>query len=225
MKYTSCDHQKVVVTYEAADAKYKPINNRAKLKRVIDKYGLPSQFIMYVGSLSPRKNMTRLLQAFASIKDQIPHQLVLTGSKSWKDADVYQTIARLSIQDRIHKLGYVDEQDMPGLYNLAEAYIYPSLYEGFGLPVLEAMQCECPVIASMSTSIPEVAGDAAILFDPMDPNAMANAICQVLLDRDLREQLKVKGLARAKQFSWIKCAQTMWQTIRAIAGQNLILKQ
>ena len=112
------------------------------------------------------------------------------------------------------KLGYVEADDMPALYNLASVYIYPSVYEGFGLPVLEAMQCGCPVIASNATSIPEVAGDAAMLVEPMDVQAWADGIYQVIMNRRLREEMIKKGFARAKQFSWDKCAERILETIR-----------
>jgi glycosyltransferase involved in cell wall biosynthesis len=121
---------------------------------------------------------------------------------------------RLNLGDRIHQLGYVEPEDMPVLYNLAGAYIYPSLYEGFGLPVLEAMQCGCPVVASKATSIPEVAGDAAVLVNPLDTTAIAQAIYRVLSDSKLREELVYAGLQQAKKFSWERCANTMLKIIR-----------
>jgi glycosyltransferase involved in cell wall biosynthesis len=120
----------------------------------------------------------------------------------------------LNLGDRIKQLGYVEPEDMPVLYNLAGAYVYPSLYEGFGLPVLEAMQCGCPVVASNATSIPEVAGDAAILVDPINTTAIAQSIYRVLSDSKLREELVYAGFQQAKKFSWEKCANTMLNIIR-----------
>ena len=217
IRYTSCDPGKITITYEAADDMYRPIKDRARLERIKQKYNLPESFIMYVGSLSPRKNVIRLLEAFAGIREKIPHQLVLTASKSWKDSSVYAAMSRLNLQDRVHKLGYVEEQDMPALYNLADAYVYPSLYEGFGLPVLEAMQCGCPVVASDATSIPEVAGDAAMLVNPLDTQALADAVYRLLTDRELRNRLVAAGFEQAEKFSWRRCAQIILEKIRSAA--------
>jgi len=214
VRYTKCDPKKITVTYEAADRIYCPIENSSRLQDIKQKYKLPESFIMYAGSLSPRKNLKTLLRAFGSICGKIPHDLVLTGSKSWKDAPVYQAICDLGLTDRIRQLGYVEHEDMPGLYNLAGAYVYPSLYEGFGLPVLEAMQCGCPVVASNATSIPEVAGDAAILVEPLDMPALADAIYRVATDNKLREQLVRAGFQQARKFSWDQCASTMLKVIR-----------
>jgi len=214
-RYTNCDPGKIAVTYEAAGAIYHPIEDDWRLREAKEKYDLPESFIMYVGSLSPRKNIPGLLKAYSSICAKIPHDLVLTGSKSWKDSPVYRMVRDLNLGSRIRRLGYVEREDMPALYNLAGAYVYPSLYEGFGLPVLEAMQCGCPVVASNATSIPEVAGDAAMLIDPGDVGAIADAICRVLTEDDLRSKLVDAGFEQAKKFSWRRCARMMLETIRA----------
>ncbi|MFZ2147972.1 MAG: glycosyltransferase family 1 protein [Sedimentisphaerales bacterium] len=214
VRYTNCDPKKITVTYEAADKIYHHINDTATLQHVRQKYNLPDNFVMCVGSLSPRKNIVRLLKAFSRIYQKIPHNLVLTGSKSWKDSPVYHTMQQLNLGNRINQLGYVEPEDMPALYNLAGACIYPSLYEGFGLPVLEAMQCGCPVVASNSTSVPEVAGDAAILVNVLDTPAIAEAIYRILTDCKLREELVYSGFQQAKKFSWDRCANTMLKIIR-----------
>ena len=140
--------------------------------------------------------------------------MVFTGSKSWKDASVFETLEKLNLKDRIKKIGYVEHEDMPVLYNLAKAYVYPSLYEGFGLPVLEAMKCGCPVVASNATSIPEVAGDAAILINPLDTKALSEAIFRILTDQQLRNELMSSGYKQAQRFSWDKCAKQMLEIIR-----------
>lgn len=215
VRYTGCDPAKITVTHEAADSVYRRIDDPDRLAAVKAKYDLPTPFLLYTGSLSPRKNLMRLLQAFARIGDRIPHRVVLTGSKSWSARSVYETMDRLRLRDRIRQIGYVEEQDMAALYTLADAYVYPSLYEGFGLPVLEAMRCGCPVVASKASSIPEVAGDAAILVDPYDVDAIAAAICMVLTDRKVRERLVASGFRRADMFSWRRCAETMLNVIRA----------
>ena len=212
--YTGCEPEKIKVAYLAADKMYQPIDNADQLRYVRQKYDIGDKFIMYVGSLSPRKNIVRLLEAFSLLRDKIEHKLVLTGSKSWKDSTVYQAMEQLDLTGRIKKLGFVDHDDMPALYNLADAYVYPSLYEGFGLPVLEAMQCGCPVVTSSATSLPEVAGDAAVIVDPLDVGAIADSIYQVLTDNQLRERLISRGFEQAKKFSWNQTAKIMLDTIR-----------
>jgi glycosyltransferase involved in cell wall biosynthesis len=123
---------------------------------------------------------------------------------------------KLNLSDRVKLLGFVEHEDMPVLYNLAEVYVYPSLYEGFGLPVLEAMQCGCPVVASDATSIPEVAGDAAVLVNALDSKALADAICRVITDMELRKKLVDSGFEQVKKFSWDRCADTMLKVIRQL---------
>ncbi len=214
IRYTGCDPAKITVTYEAADPAYAPVHDPDGLRIVREKYQLPAHFILYTGSLSPRKNLVRLLQAFGRLRGELPHQLVLTGSKSWKDCSVHETMDKLNLRGRIAPLGYVEEKDMPALYTLADLYVYPSLYEGFGLPVLEAMQCGCPVVASRASSIPEVAGEAALLVDPYDVDALADAIRRVLTDPSCRAALAAAGLQRAALFSWRRCAETMLNVIR-----------
>jgi len=214
VRYTNCDPGKITVAYEAADAIYHPIEDDRRLREVREKYDLPESFIMYVGSLSPRKNIPGLLKAYSSICAKIPHDLVLTGSKSWKDSPVYRMVRDLNLGERIRRLGYVEREDMPALYNLAGAYVYPSLYEGFGLPVLEAMQCGCPVVASNATSIPEVAGEAALLVDPLEATALADAIFNVLTDDQLRNRLIGLGFKQAGKFSWNKTARIILRAIR-----------
>jgi glycosyltransferase involved in cell wall biosynthesis len=223
--HTGCDPAKVTVTYEAADALYDRVKNPERLQATRERYNLPAHFVLYTGSLSPRKNLVRLLQAFAQICSGVPHKLVLTGSKSWKECSIYRMMEELSIRDRVEQLGYVEEADMPALYTLADAYVYPSLYEGFGLPVLEGMQCGCPVVASKTSSIPEVAGDAANLVDPCDVRAIADAIRVVLTDPQTRERLIASGFRRARMFSWCRCAETMLNVIREAGAQKRLARR
>lgn len=214
IRYTNCDPKKITVAYEAADKIYQPIKDHSRLIQVKQRYDLPEKYILYAGSLSPRKNIVRLLKAFSHIRNRIPHSLVLTGSKSWKDTSVFETMRRLNLSNRINQLCYVEHEDMPALYNLADVCVYPSLYEGFGLPILEAMQCGCPLVASNATSIPEVAGNAAILVDPYNVDAFAGAIYKVLTDDMVRKKLIKAGFEQAKKFSWERCGQIILGKIR-----------
>ena len=214
VKFCDTNPDKITVIYAAANEEFKPIKDTAILEKVRRKFKLPEKFIFYAGSLSPRKNMITLIRAFSQIISKIPHKLVLTVPESWKDSMVYKTIDELNIHDSIINLGFIEQESMPALYNLADICVYPSLYEGFGLPVLEAMHCGCPVVASNTSSIPEVAGDAAVLVDPLDTNAIAKAICRVLTDSQLREKLISSGFQQAKKFTWDRTAGIMLDVIR-----------
>ncbi len=167
-------------------------------------YSLPPHYIFYAGSLSPRKGVPYLLQAFARLKrDQhISHRLVFTGGWSWGQVDVHRLVESLGLQDQVLILDEVPADHMPVLYRLADLFVYPSLYEGFGLPVLEAMASECPVVCSNLTSLPIVAGDAAILVDPRDTTCLADAMHRALTDAATRADLKERGARRSESFTW-----------------------
>ncbi|MDD4156498.1 MAG: glycosyltransferase family 1 protein [Candidatus Cloacimonetes bacterium] len=214
IKIAGTDEAKIKVISEAADIKYRQITDKSNLNRIKDKYKLSDKYIFYSGSLSPRKNMIRLLIAYDKIKDKIPHKLVLTGGKSWDDEKVHELIAQLG--DSVIKLGHVLDEDMPFIYNLADLFVYPSLYEGFGLPPLEAMACGCPVVASKSSSIPEVVGDAAIMIDPYNVDEIADAMYSVLTDMNLNNSMIDKGLNRANIFSWEQSAKHILELIKEI---------
>jgi glycosyltransferase involved in cell wall biosynthesis len=171
-------------------------------------HNLPYPFILYVGNLEPRKNLPALVRAFARlVQEGLPHTLVFAGARGWNDAPIFATIQELGLTPRIVFTDYIPQVALPALYGAADLFVYPSLYEGFGLPVLEAMACGVPVITSNLSSMPEVAGDAGILVDPNDVNALADAMTRVLTDQVLRATLAAKGLARARSFSWERMAQ------------------
>jgi glycosyltransferase involved in cell wall biosynthesis len=214
VKFCNANPEKITVIYGAANEEFKPIKDAAILEKTRYRFKLPEKFIFYAGSLSPRKNIINLVRAFSQIVSKIPHKLVLTVPESWKDSMVYKTIDELNIHDSIINLGFIGQEDMPALYNLADICVYPSLYEGFGLPVLEAMHCGCPVVASNTTSIPEVAGNAAVLVDPLDTDAIAEAISRVLTDRQLRAKLIQTGFQQAEKFTWDRTASIMLDVIR-----------
>ncbi|MCS7064522.1 MAG: glycosyltransferase family 4 protein, partial [Methylacidiphilales bacterium] len=165
-------------------------------------------YILYVGNLHPRKNLVRLLQAFVHLRQTttLPHRLKIVGQVAWMAHDIFATVRAHRLQDQVDFTGYVTESDLIHLYQHAAVTVYPSLYEGFGLPVLEAMACGCPVVSSATTSIPEIAGDAAVLVDPYNPRAIAEGICRILQNPDLAATLRQKGLAQAQKFTWTACA-------------------
>ncbi len=217
--------EKIHVTPYAADERFHPLDDAALLEQTRARYGTSNQFVLAVGNMQPRKNLMRLMQAFALAKRRyaLPHKLVLVGQQLWR-ADAILEQARAA-RDAIVTTGYVPDADLPLLYNAADLFCYPSLYEGFGLPVLEAMACGTPVITSNVSSLPEVAGDGARLVDPFDVDALANALGETLTDEHARLAWREKGLLRARQFSWERTAQ---QTIevyeRAMRGADLTLQ-
>ncbi len=198
------DEAKVHVVHEAPAPHFRPLEAVASLEGVRQHYGLPDRFLLYVGTIEPRKNLVRLLEVLARLRrsEGLDHGLVLVGHRGWKDEEVFATVERLALGDATQFLGYVPTEDLVALYNLAEALVYPSLYEGFGLPVLEAMACGTPVVASSSGSLQEVAGSAAEFVDPRDEKHIAAGLQRVLLDADRREELRALGLAQAAHFSW-----------------------
>ncbi len=171
---------------------------------------LPEHFILFVGTLEPRKNLVRLIEAFSNLKSRVASRklqvaglkLVLVGGKGWYYDQVFATIERLDLKDQVIWAGYVFPDDLPWWYNSAEVFALPSRYEGFGLPLLEAMACGTPVVTSTASSLPEVAGDAALVAPPDDVDALADALYRVLTDDALRQELCARGLARAATFTW-----------------------
>jgi alpha-1,3-rhamnosyl/mannosyltransferase len=171
---------------------------------------LPDRYVLYFGSNKPHKNVPRLVQAFAQARIEAQGsriELVVAGHWDERYPEAKQAAERLGLKDTVKFIGPVKDADLPALYGGAELFVFPSEYEGFGLPVLEAMACGAPVVCSSRSSLPEVAGDAALLCDPQDVESLARTIEQALTDRDLRAALQQRGLARAAQFSWEQAAQ------------------
>ncbi|MEI7771630.1 MAG: glycosyltransferase family 1 protein [Chloroflexales bacterium] len=180
--------------------------------------GLPELFLLFVGTLEPRKNLVRLIAAFDRLVADGAHpglSLVIAGRRGWLYEEIFAAVARLGLAERVRFLNFVDDAQLPGVYNLARAFVYPSLYEGFGLPALEAMACGTPVVTSAVSSLPEVAGDAAVLVDPLDPEAIAGGIARALADP---ARLRAAGPAQARRFSWDAAAAGLIDTYRALAG-------
>ncbi len=185
--------------------------NDPHLLLVKEKYHLPYTFILYLGAFEPRKNITAIIRAFGALKKAgYPEleklSLVLAGVSGWKEEGMREEIKKSPWRKQISLPGFIADEDKPALYNLASCFAYPSLYEGFGFPALEALACGVPVITSHSTSLPEIVGEAAVLVDPSRPQELFLALEQVLLDKDLRALLREKGLVRAKKFLWSETA-------------------
>lgn len=201
---------RVAVTYLGASNEYKPLTITVEqILQLKALYNIPDQYVLYVGTVEPRKNLNRLIEAFHIFKQESHHpevKLVIVGGKGWLYDKIFSRIKELKMEKDIIFTGYVQDEYLPFLYNLALAFIYPSIYEGFGLPPLEAMSCGTPVISANTSSIPEVVGDAGLLIDPYNINEIAGALLQVIQSNSLRSEMSRKGLEQAGKFSWEKCA-------------------
>jgi len=201
IKILGIDKRKIKVCYPSCSPIFNPVTDKNTIEHVRSLYHLPSQFIFCPINLSPRKNLARILRAFEETKDQLPHHLVITGGQSW-GFDFAEKQTETGFNSRIQVLGNVHQDHLPALYSMASFTLYTSLLEGFGIPILEAFNCGCPVLTSNITSMPEVAGDAAYLVDPYDTHQIADGILRLALDEDLRADLIRKGFERARAFSW-----------------------
>ena len=200
--------EKVSVLYHGVTADFRPVNDRSQLDAVRQKYKLGYRpFILSVGTIQPRKNYRRLIQAFADLSEE--YSLVIVGSKGWDYQLVLNEVEVQGLKDRVHFPGFADDADLPALYSAASLFVYPSLYEGFGLPVLEAMACGTPVVAAEISSLPEVVADAGLLVSPTDVGSIARGMKQVLEDRDLHRFLAEAGRNRAAKFTWTAAAQQL----------------
>jgi len=212
--------EKITVIYEAADLCFR-VQPPEVTTAVRARYGLPDRYLIFVGTIEPRKNLTRLLAAFAAIRAEgLSDGLVIVGRRGWLYDDFFVALERSPVRDAVIFPGYVPDEDLPAIYTGAQALVFPSLYEGFGLPVLEAMACGTPVAASSASSIPEVGGDAALYFDPTDVEAMIEATCLLLRDVALREEMRTRGLAWANRFSWEQAANETKAVYDAVLGNG-----
>ncbi|MEX2246427.1 MAG: glycosyltransferase family 1 protein [Dehalococcoidia bacterium] len=197
---------RVHVVYEAAAAQYRPLD-RDDAETVAHRYGLDAPYILSVGSIEPGKNRARLIRAMRALRDEgIDHTLAVVGQKAWHYEEEFALVRDLGMRDRVVYLDYVRAGDLPALYNAAAVFAFPSLYEGFGLPVLEAMACGVPVLTSNLSATAEIAGDAALLVDPTSVEQIREGLRQLLTTAILRHDLRRRGLERAAQFSWARAA-------------------
>jgi glycosyltransferase involved in cell wall biosynthesis len=206
----------------AAPSYFGRVREERELQRVRHIYGIEGDYILCVSSIQPRKNLPRLVRAYASLRNKrgpgkLP-KLVLVGKCAWLYDETLRSIEEGRMKDSVILTGYVPQSDLPALYSGSVCFVYPSYFEGFGLPPLEAMKCGAPVIAGNRTSLPEVVGDAGILVDPFDVNAIAAAIEQLVDDPDFREQLSVKGLARSRLFDWNETARRTLNVYEQVVG-------
>jgi glycosyltransferase involved in cell wall biosynthesis len=215
------DPERITVTYNGYPEEFEPVPLCLAEETVARDFGIRGDYLLYVGALQPRKNLVRLLTAFQQLreKNKIPHKLVMAGKKEWLFADIFAAIREFQLENEVVVTGYVPVERLPSLFSAATAFVYPSIYEGFGMPVLEAMACGTPVITSTGSSLEEIAGGAAVLVDPYDVTALANAIEDVVTDGDLQCRLRESGFQRVKNFSYRRMAeQTLSVFEEAVSG-------
>jgi glycosyltransferase involved in cell wall biosynthesis len=219
LRFHGVPADRVSVVHEAASPAFRPIDDAAERDRVRARYNLPPRFMLYVGTIEPRKNLPRLVDAFAAAKAQgIPHHLVCVGPYGWSSRDLARQVERVGLGGAVHFTGYASFEDLPAIYNLAEYFAFPSLYEGFGLPVVEAMACGLPVITSNTSSLGEIGGGAAVTIDPTSTEALTDAIVRLAIDEELRREIGRRGLERSRMFSWTQTAKEMLAVYHRAAG-------
>jgi glycosyltransferase involved in cell wall biosynthesis len=202
---------KITVAYPGYDETLTPVRDPAALAAVRARYGIPGDYFLYLGTLQPRKNLIRLIQAYSRLPTRA--SLILAGKRGWLSDDLAPMVRRLGLEERVLFTGYVPPEDRAPLLSGALAFVFPSLYEGFGLPILESQACGCPVICSSTSSLPEVAGDGALQVPPDDVQALTDAMARLENDPQLRRDLIERGFANIRRFSWERCARTVLQVI------------
>jgi glycosyltransferase involved in cell wall biosynthesis len=217
--YGDLDEDKVVVVPNAAAPEFRPLSREAAAATVRERFHIPTPFVLSVGDLQPRKNQIGLIRAFARLVrayPQLKHRLVLAGKETWFAGRVREAARDSGVEDRIQFFGFVSDQDLLQLYNACDLFVFPSFYEGFGLPALEAMACGRAVVCANTTALPEVVDGAAIVCDPYVADEIARAIADLLLDGELRARMERLGLQRAAHFSWQKTAEGTLDVFREV---------
>ncbi len=213
--------EKITVLYSGVHERFQPVTDGEKLTAVRQKYQLGSRpYILSVGTIQPRKNYQILIRAFQPVAAQYPHNLIISGGKGWLYEEMMTEVERQGLNGRVRFIGFVDDADLPALYSDADLFVFPSLYEGFGLPLLEAMACGVPVISSDASSLPEVAGDTAVLLSPHDQAVWTNAMFDLLAHPDKRAALVAGGFRQARQFTWQTAAHSLLEIYQNLVASS-----
>lgn len=208
--------ERVAVVYPGVEAHFAPLADAAPLEAHLARYGIRRPYLLGVGTLQPRKNFVRLIRAYYALRERyrIPHRLVIAGGKGWLFEEIEETIHALRLEEWVQITGFIPDEDLPALYQGADVFAFPSLYEGFGIPILEALACGTPVVTSNTSSMPEAAGKAALFVDPEDVEALAEALWTLLQDAALRNALRACGFEQVKHFSWAASARKVCSIYR-----------
>jgi glycosyltransferase involved in cell wall biosynthesis len=209
---------RIEVVYAGVERRFRPMEGEIALQRVKKRYGLDFPFILSLGTLEPRKNFSGLIEAYALMKNK-ELKLVIVGGKGWLNDEIFARVEELGLSGQVIFPGFVADEDLPALYNLAELFVFPSLYEGFGLPPLEAMACGTPVVTSDRPSLPEVVGEAGLMVEATDSQELAEAMERVLMDENLRREMREKGLKQAVKFTWEAAAGKLLDVYRRLGSQ------
>lgn len=210
---------KIRVVYSGVDPALAPVAKNQQVEGLRRQLGINGPYILHVGSVQPRKNLSRLIEAFARIRDTLPGlQLVLAGNKSWGYGQIEESVRHFELNGQVVMPGYISDADLPALYSGALVYAFPSLYEGFGFPALEAMACGTAVVCASASSLPEVVGDSALAVAPTDIDGWATALRRVLTDETLRDDLRRRGLQQVRSFTWDSCARATLDVLQETAS-------
>jgi len=210
--------EKITVAYPGYDTSLAPVRDESALAAAKRRYGIHGEYFLHLGTLQPRKNLARLIEAFAAA--EVEATLVLAGPRGWLYEELFARVRRLGMERRVLFPGYVAGEDKAALISGARAFVFPSLHEGFGLPVLEAQACGCPVLCADRSSLPEVAGEGALRVDPLDTAALAEGMRRLASDAELRKDLVERGTANLRRFSWARCARQVLQAMSRMLEQD-----
>ena len=226
MQYLKVAQDKIRVIYLGYDQRYQRVQDQRRIADVLARYGIRQPYLLFVGVIEPKKNLERLVEAYTLLQKACPAvrhahrpqdiQLVIAGGEGWFSERLYRKVRNSGLTQQIVFPGFIPDNDLPVLYSGAELFVFPSLYEGFGLPVLEAMSCGVPVVTSNVSSLPEIAGEAGVLVDPHHPEAIVRGIATVLSNRQLQEQMREKGYRQAQKFSWQRTAEATYHVYQEV---------
>ena len=222
MEYLDVPEEKIVVIYHGVSPAFRPVTDRAHIEEIKAKYGIGGQpYLLFVGNIEPKKNIETLIHAYVQLRNETIYQfpLLIVGKKSEHFYKVWEVVKKLHVEKEVLFTDGVNDDELPSLYSGAELFVFPSLFEGFGIPVIEAMACGTPVVASHRASIPEVAKDAALFVDPLNRDEIAGAMYQILQNSTLKDQLVEKGLSHSKKFTWEKTARETLKLYERIGHQ------
>jgi len=212
--------ERVRVVYAGVEKRFAPVEDEAVIGTTLQRYGIQRPYILGLGTLQPRKNFVRLIRAYDRLRRErsLPHQLVIGGGRGWLYEEIDTCIESLGLQEQVRLIGFVQDDDLPALYTAADVFAFPSLYEGFGIPILEAMACGTPVVTTTASSLPEVAGDAALMVSPTDEEALADALWRALDETALRNALRHRGFDQIQHFTWEAAAQQLLASYTELAA-------